>query len=266
MNRTKLPSENELAWGTFHVMRDLARPALIYEIDDRLAKFLHVSAKIRRIRHGRGPEFEFDFRAEWMRSKLQPLDVLYNSSRGEWALTKAGRVLRAGDKLHRKLVAKYGPDPFRSQSHSVPESISKPRGREIDRDWRQNLLNSIRKMNSNSFETLCQKFLNESGIERIDITKSTSGSGFEGTGFFRVNIISFRVFLGCWQSVDPIKLPEIISFRGTMVGRADKGLLVATSPFTESAQKEAARIDAPTIDLIDGISLCNHLRRMNIKI
>lgn len=266
MNRTKLPSEKQLAWGTFHVMRKLARPALIYEINDRLAEFLHVSGKVRRIRHGRGPEFEFDFRAEWMRSKLQTLDVLYNSSRGEWALTRAGRKAPIDQELFRKLVAKYGSDPYRHQSNRDPEPISNPIGHNIDGDWRRNLLNSIRNMNHSSFETMCRKFLNESGIERIDITEKASNSGIEGTGFFRVSIISFRVFFGCRQSVDSISLPEIISFRGTMVGRAEKGLLVATSSFTESAQKEAARIDAPTIDLIDGISLCNHLKKMNIKI
>jgi restriction system protein len=41
-------------------------------------------------------------------------------------------------------------------------------------------------------------------------------------------------------------------FRGAMVGRADKGLIISTGGFTLEVRKEATRDGAPPIDLIDG--------------
>ncbi len=51
-----------------------------------------------------------------------------------------------------------------------------------------------------------------------------------------------------------------------MVGRADKGLLIATGGFTKDAEREAVRDGAPAIDLIDGIDLCNLLRDLELGV
>lgn len=41
-------------------------------------------------------------------------------------------------------------------------------------------------------------------------------------------------------------------FRGSMQGRAEKGLILTTGRFTQEAQKEANRDGVPPIELIDG--------------
>ncbi len=48
------------------------------------------------------------------------------------------------------------------------------------------------------------------------------------------------------------QLAGIRDFRGAMVGRSDKGLLITTGSFTLGARTEAARDGASSIDLIDG--------------
>ena len=55
---------------------------------------------------------------------------------------------------------------------------------------------------------------------------------------------------------------QVRDFRGAMVGRADKGLLVTTGTFTKDAVREATRDGAPAIDLIDGDQLVEKLKEL----
>jgi restriction system protein len=51
-----------------------------------------------------------------------------------------------------------------------------------------------------------------------------------------------------------------------MTGRADKGLFMTTGTFTAEAKREAVRDGAPTIDLIDGDSLCDLLKSLSLGV
>ena len=55
-------------------------------------------------------------------------------------------------------------------------------------------------------------------------------------------------------------------FRGAMIGRADKGLIITTAGFTRDAKKEATRDGAPPIDLIDGYLLAEKLKELKLGI
>ncbi len=55
-------------------------------------------------------------------------------------------------------------------------------------------------------------------------------------------------------------------FRGAMVGRADKGLVITTASFTAEARKEATRDGAPAIDLVDGEALCALLKDLKLGV
>jgi len=57
-------------------------------------------------------------------------------------------------------------------------------------------------------------------------------------------------------------------FRGAMVGRADKGLMIPTGTFSREARAEAQRDGAPPLDLIDGDELVQMLKdlRLGIKV
>jgi restriction system protein len=55
-------------------------------------------------------------------------------------------------------------------------------------------------------------------------------------------------------------------FRGAMVGRADKGLILTTGTFNADARREAVRDGAPTIDLIDGEAVCDLLKEQKIGV
>ena len=61
--------------------------------------------------------------------------------------------------------------------------------------------------------------------------------------------------------------PGIVrDFRGAIAGRGDKGLLITTGSFTGEAKREATRDGAPPIDLIDGDSLCELLKKYELGV
>lgn len=63
-----------------------------------------------------------------------------------------------------------------------------------------------------------------------------------------------------------MNVSQVRDFRGAMVGRADKGLLITTGNFTKDAIKEATRDGAPAIDLIDGDTLIDRLKDLELGV
>ena len=55
-------------------------------------------------------------------------------------------------------------------------------------------------------------------------------------------------------------------FRGAMMGRADKGLIITTGIFSGEAVKESTRDGATPIDLIDGNDLAKHLKELRLGV
>ena len=51
-----------------------------------------------------------------------------------------------------------------------------------------------------------------------------------------------------------------------MIGRADKGLFLTTGTFTRDARQEAQRDGAPPLDLIDGKSFAENLRKLGLGV
>jgi restriction system protein len=81
-----------------------------------------------------------------------------------------------------------------------------------------------------------------------------------------MNLVSFQVLFQCKRWKGAVGSSVVRDFRGAMVGRADKGLIITTGTFTAEARKEATRDGAPAIDLIDGESLCNLLKERSLGV
>jgi len=121
-------------------------------------------------------------------------------------------------------------------------------------------------MHPNGFERLCQRLLRESGFTKVDVTGRTGDGGIDGIGVLRISLLSFQVFFQCKRYKGSVGAPEVRNFRGAMVGRTDKGLLITTGTFTSDAKREATRDGAPVIDLIDGDQLCELLKDLRLGI
>jgi len=113
---------------------------------------------------------------------------------------------------------------------------------------------------------LCQRLLRESGFIKVEVTGRTNDGGIDGVGVLRLNLLSFHVLFQCKKWKSSVGAPVVRDFRGAMMGRADKGLIMTTGTFTADARKEATRDGAPAIDLIDGDALCDLLKATKIGV
>ncbi|WP_255408990.1 restriction endonuclease [Caulobacter sp. BP25] len=108
--------------------------------------------------------------------------------------------------------------------------------------------------------------LREAGFSKVEVTGKTGDGGIDGTGVLRMNLLSFQVVFQCKRWQGSVGAPTVRDFRGAMVGRADKGLILTTGTSTAEARKEAVRDGAPAIDLVDGEMLCDLLRQHRLGV
>ena len=80
------------------------------------------------------------------------------------------------------------------------------------------------------------------------------------------SLLSFHVIFQCKKWQGSVSAGQVRDFRGAMVGRADKGLLITTGTFTKDAVREATRDGAPAIDLVDGEQFLDKLKELGLGI
>ena len=132
--------------------------------------------------------------------------------------------------------------------------------------WKDELLELLRGLSPAAFERLGQRLLREGGFLKVEVTGRSGDGGIDGIGVLRVNLLSFQVLFQCKRYQGTVGAAIIRNFRGAMVGRSDKGLLITTGTFTPDAKREATRDGAPAIELIDGDQLCDLLKQLNLGI
>jgi len=191
--------------------------------------------------------------------------VLENSSRGIWSLTAQGREL---DTVNPQMVKR-----FMTAQHQKVEPWSEPDAPDADdmtpleSSWRETLLHVLLNMEPSAFERLAQRLLRESGFIQVEVTGKTGDGGIDGKGILRLGgLLSFHVIFQCKRYQGAVTASHVRDFRGAMVGRADKGLLITTGNFTKDAVREATRDGAPAIDLVDGDQLVDKLRELHLGI
>jgi restriction system protein len=109
--------------------------------------------------------------------------------------------------------------------------------------------------------------LRESGFIQVEVSGQSGDGGIDGKGIMRLGgLLSFHVIFQCKRYQGSVSVSQVRDFRGAMVGRADKGLLITTGNFTKDALKEATRDGAPAIDLIDGDLLLDKLKELGLGV
>ena len=110
-------------------------------------------------------------------------------------------------------------------------------------------------------------FYVESGFTQVDVTGGSGDGGIDGIGVMRLGgFLSFRVLFQCKRWKGSISASVVRDFRGAMIGRTDKGLIVTTGNFTREAVREATRDGAPEIDLVDGEQLIDKLKELDLGV
>jgi restriction system protein len=204
----------------------------------------------------------------WARQYPVWANYLDSSKRGIWGLTDKGMSVN--------LVSFNALDVFNNVQSSrsdldktkapEPQETYEPVAGEIsDEDYRTKLLILIKSLSSNGFERLSQRLLRESGFQHVSVTGKSGDGGIDGIGIFQVNpFVSFNVLFQCKRYQGSVSPSQVRDFRGAMMGRADKGLIITTGTFTLEAKKEARRDGVPPIELVDGDGLIEIFERLEL--
>jgi restriction system protein len=248
-----------------------ARPGEVY---DWVAEKLNVPETERSERHRSGvSRFENDI--AWARFYLARAGYLDSSKRGVWSLTALGRsteklshdqinsITRSVRVSARDVRAQQPTDEQLERTGAEQAEESAPM--DVPRDYRERMLEIIQSLPPQGFERLCQRLLRESGFQQVNVTGRSGDGGIDGIGILQINsFVSFKVLFQCKRWANPVGPSVVRDFRGAMMGRADKGLILTTGAFTVDARAEAVREGASPIELVDGEGLLALLEQLEL--
>lgn len=269
----QMPTFDSLMNPLLNALFALGGSGSIDEIYEKVLEQENIDEEIASIPHNpeKSNQTEIAYRLAWARTYLKKYDFLENSSRGVWALTKLAkekkhvdpqavvREVREADKVAAKQKNKKIKN---DQIELIDSDIPAAQG------WKEELYHLLTKeITPDAFERLTQRLLRESGFVQVEVTGRTGDGGIDGKGIARIHgFMSFHVIFQCKKYQGSVSAGDIRDFRGSMVGRADKGLFITTGTFTSAAIKEATRDGAPPIDLVDGEQLAEKLKELQLGV
>jgi len=264
-SKDDVPTFDRLFNPTLAALRNLGGSASNQELVDEIANLLQLPEDAVDIDHGRGGYTELGYRAAWARTYLKNFGLILNSERGIWALTPTGAKT---EKVDPRKVVREVQRIQRERREEEPEPVEgadQPTAEQAD--WQDELLEALLGMPPDAFERLCQRLLRESGFIEVEVTRRSGDGGIDGHGIMRLGgLISFNVAFQSKRYKGNCGPDIVRDFRGAMIGRADKGLIITTGGFTREARREATRDGAPPIDLIDGELLAGKLKELRLGV
>jgi restriction system protein len=257
-----VPKYDDLYNPLLQAIHKLGGSASISEQEDTVASILGLSEKDIAEIH-RGNRTKLGYRLAWARNYLKRYGLLENSARGVWALTAEGSKRKSVDKEEVNRAVKAADNKAAMMDSSNKQSKLEPE----TNSWEDELLQIIKNIPPDAFERLSQRLLRESGFVQVKVTGKTGDGGIDGKGVVRIGgLLSFHVIFQCKRYKGSVSASVVRDFRGAMMGRADKGLLITTGAFTRDARLEAQRDGATPIDLVDGEELIEKLKQLGIGV
>lgn len=201
---------------------------------------------------------------DWARFYLAKAGYLDSSKRGVWALTEKGRDAQldsdAVREIARQVNALSGGESNIANGQDEPDETAPSVG-----DHRATLLSTIKTLPPRGFEELSRYLLLESGFEEVTVTGRGGDGGIDGHGVLRVSkLVSMKVLFQCKRYAGSVGPDVVRDFRGSLAGRAEKGIILTTGYFTNSAEQEARREGVVPIELVDGDRLVELFEEMEI--
>jgi restriction system protein len=265
VTKSDLPPFQDYFVPTVRTMKSKGGSTTIEEMEEGVAKAMNLTEEILAVPHGDGPRTQFQYELAWVRTFLKKAGAAENSERAVWSLTDRGEAL--SEKEVRNIPVVVRAEDARKRKLRLSEEAESIEVEDADEPaWADVLLKVIQEMKPQAFERLAQRILRESGFTRVEVTGRSGDGGIDGIGTLRVNLVSFHVLFQCKKWKGGVGSKEVRDFRGAMIGRADKGIIVTTGHFTADAKQEAGRDGAPAIDLIDGDNLCNLLKELRLGV
>jgi restriction system protein len=256
-----IPTYDGLFNPLLQALRELGGSASVSEQEDAVADILKLTDEEANEIH-RGNRTKLSYRLAWARNYLKRYGLFENSARGVWALTPKAATIQAVDPTEVNRAVKS----MEQEDHDeVPGEEEESSALAAELSWEEQALNTIKSISPGAFESICQRLLRESGFIQVEVVGRSGDGGIDGRGVAKLGgILSFHVKFQCKRYKDTVGASTVRDFRGAMVGRADKGLIISTGTFTREARAEAQRDGAPPLDLIDGEELVHKLKELRL--
>jgi len=202
---------------------------------------------------------------DWARFYLAKAGYLDSSKRGVWTLTERGRTAHLSPESVREIARQVNAT---AKSPDEPNISDRQREDETplpSTDHRATLLNTVKALPAKGFEELCRYLLLECGFEEVTVTGRSGDEGIDGHGVLRVGkLVSMKVLFQCKRYKDSVGPAVVRDFRGSLAGRAEKGIILTTGYFTGPAEQEARREGVVPVELVDGERLVELFEEMEI--
>jgi restriction system protein len=217
----------------------------------------------------------FDNQVHWARFYLSKAGLLDASKRGVWALTEKGRDALPLNEVNARRVFREVSATFAKSKSGKAQPADVETGEDqmvpaadaasIQQNYQEEIAAKLQSLSPNGFERFCQRLLRESGFQEVTVTGRSGDGGIDGIGILQVNtLVSFKVLFQCKRYIGSVPVAQVRDFRGAMMGRADKGIIITTGSFTADARKEAIRDGVPPIELVDGEKLVGMLEQLEL--
>ena len=274
VNVDDVPKYSDLLNPTLAALHALGGSASIREIVNQVIEDMGLSAAIIQVPYsGKANRTALEDELGWARTYLRKYGLIDSSERGVWSLTAKGHETQhvdsqaVCDSYH--LRQKQARKQTKTEEDPLAEEIENAAEDPADEtaSWREDLLDTLRNIPPDAFERLCQRLLRESGFIEVEVTGKSSDGGIDGHGIIRLaGLISFPVLFQCKRYSGSVSPSVVRDFRGAMMGRAEKGVILTTGGFTKEAQREATRDGVPLIDLIDGELLIDKIKELELGV
>lgn len=252
-------------------LRDLGDSGRPREVSARIARNLNLSDEVldETLKSGGS---KFHNQVAWARQYLVWEGLLDSSRHGTWTLTEKGRATHLDEKdareIYLKWVAIHADNRKQKQDSPDDEAPVTAVVQPEDQDESTlDLLSTLRAVSPRGFEKVCRELLRESGFENVEVTGGSADGGIDGYGTLEINpFVSFRVLFQCkrYAKGNLVSRAQVGDFRNTMIGRAEKGIIITTSGFSNAAIQEASREGAPQVELVDGDKLVEMFQRVEL--
>ncbi len=210
----------------------------------------------------------------WARFYMVKADLISSSQRGVWELTEKGYKTELNEKYILKMFKevqqkfnKVNKNCKITEPVDLGNDINDINVKSVDAssDYKSELLSILQNLSPDGFERICQRLLRESGFQKVVVTGKTGDGGIDGHGILQINpLVSFKVLFQCKRYKGSVAVSTVRDFRGSLQGRADKGIILTTGTFTTDAKNEALRDGATPIELVDGDKLIEMFESLSL--
>jgi restriction system protein len=270
MEQTKGPQFLRFCIPIVETLQELGGSGQPKEVTDMVLERLHISEReqAQTLKNGSS---RVRNQVAWARFYLAKTDLLDASRRGVWALTEKGRTIHLSPhavfQLFKDVHTTFPTKDEKPKTADEAIELTPPTDLASDSAGKLTLLDVLKSLTPGGFERIAQRLLRESGFERVIVTGKSGDGGIDGHGILQVNpFVSFTVLFQCKRYAGAVSASQVRDFRGAMMGRADKGIIITTGTFTTEATKEARRDGAPPIALVDGETLVRMFERLELGV